>query len=288
MAEQAFDLTDAEGKALEELKVMITEDDKYNEEDWISKADDIILIRYLRGHKMKVTESYEYLERSNSWRCTREMHNFLEEWEMSKELEVEFLKDYMPYGVTGANYLGMPVEVRKMTMVDYPGLLRIMDIDFLIRSQISSMERAWNTYPMGQGTMIFDLGIDESCKVDTRPLQSIFQMKKYISTMTKVLKKLAEEIDPNYPEAFSKILFIRPPAVFAGVLKIIKLSFSERSRSQVQILSKNYSKEELMKYVPESAIPAYLDGTSPVVLPYGGKIPEDFSIGDPVPHSDVI
>merc|ERR1712232_432899 len=126
------------------------------------------------------------------------------------------------------------------------------------------MEKSWNNYPLGQGTMIFDLGIDESDEVDTRPLQSIFQMKKYISTMTRVLKKLGEDIDPNYPEAFSKILFIRPPAMFASIIKIVKLSFSERSRSQVQVLSKKYSKEELMKYVPEDAIPAYLDGTSPV------------------------
>jgi hypothetical protein len=85
----------------------------------------------------------------------------------------------------------------------------------------------------------------------------------------------------NYPERLKRCFIINGPSIFPRIWNLVKNFFDPRTQKKIFILGANYY-EELVKYIPEDNIPAYLGGKSTIDgdiyckadIPAGGPVPE--------------
>lgn len=100
-----------------------------------------------------------------------------------------------------------------------------------------------------RGTVIMDLGG--------------LGMKHLYTPAIQALRKVAAQGEANYPERLKRCFIINAPSIFPRMWNLVKNFFDPRTQKKIFILGSDYY-SELVKYIPEENIPAYLGGKSTI------------------------
>jgi len=210
---------------------------------------------------------------TSKWRHERKINDVVEKVEKGEHEAIEKLKSYYPSGALGDTEDGNQVVLYRMAMVDFPALLKEFTTEELAILNIASLEMAWRKYPQGNMFLIIDLGFSEDEKKTNAPVDSIWKVQPYISALMKSVKVSSAEVDPNFPESFQKIFFVRVPSAFWASWKIAQYFVAERTRSKIEVLSSEKSiYNKIKQHLPDELIPTYLGGKHAMEnIPPGGK-----------------
>jgi len=231
---------------------------------WMKQLQDVYIIRYLYGHKMNPDTAIKYLKYSSGW---RQKYGIDEIHETFRNLSTTFAKQlnqYYPVCNLGHMPSGDPVVIYRLSMVDFPGLLREFSAESLVQFNIHMLETSWRNFPKGNGILILDLGYNKG--ETPRPMSPV---KAYVSALLKMMKLLASEVDPHYPESFKTIFITRPPAIFWATWKVAKYFIVEETRKKVRIFSGKKGLDRLQQAIDPSILPSFLNGSNTVTIPCG-------------------
>lgn len=287
-AAAAFEFTDVTPEEIKHLATIRESNSAPNtpETAWLKNTRDYELLRYLRGHKHDMKKTMEFLTDSSRWRHERKVKDIRARYaaaaqqestvtqDAAEDAEIDrttpkFMLDYFPCGKIGESN-GRSISLYRLTMVDFPAVLEHDLVEQVINVNLIQLAADWENYPQGKGILIVDLWYNED---DDRPVSG-WGWNSYISALTTVSKAVSKQIDPHFPETFSKVFIVRPPRIFWATWKVAKYIVSDRTRSKINVLgSTEDSWGPLYEHVPKALLPVYLGGTnlSPSISP-GGKM----------------
>ena len=87
--------------------------------------------------------------------------------------------------------------------------------------------------------------------------------------MVTFLRAMAAVVDPHYPQMNATIYVVRAPRGFAMLWGLVKAFMPRGVEEKLKIYS-TLPLDVLSSEMPPEALPAFLGGTSPVILPVGG------------------
>ena len=88
-------------------------------------------------------------------------------------------------------------------------------------------------------------------------------LKHLYSPAIQCLRKIAHQAEGNYPERLKRCFIVNAPSVFPRIWNLVKNFFDPRTQKKIYILGADYY-TELVKFIPEENIPAYLGGKSTI------------------------
>jgi len=215
-----------------------------------------------------VDESLDLIVKCGHWRRTNDIDHLIAKIESSAALNIRFAKAYLPMGVIGHDAVGRPVNLNRMSMIDFPRVLADNGLDKAVEYAIYCNEKLLENNPTCEAIILIDLGLDAN-----PPQTSLLDVRAWIGALLAFLKPFASVADPFYPEMFHKIFFTRAPAIFQAVWKIAKTFIAEATVEKIEILGERESKTRLLHFMPLSVVPHFLGGANELRhLGVGGKL----------------
>jgi len=266
--------SDRESIALSELKdtlAILPSDQKGSE--WITNLDDATLLRFLRGHMLRVSKALKYIVKTAEWRVDYDVANLLDTWERTNTQSAKLLRGTWPVMDIGEDDKGNRVVLFRMSMCDFPGYFRTCAAEDVTRQSIYEIVKRLEMEEniAKQFVLIVDLGI--SVEDMNKPIGSVNQMRAWIAALMQYVSTLTKLCDPYFPETFHKILITRPPAPFWATWRAVQVLVPLRTRDKVTIISGEDMKAQIAKYLPKRCIPDFLDGEADTFNgPKGGLV----------------
>lgn len=264
--------TESEIEALNLLKEQIAQlpgDQKGFE--WIRNCGDLVYLRFLRGHLLRIPTAFKYLVKCGEWRHDYGIDTIIEEWESNISRSALLLKRSWPMKIIGEDDAGRKVILFRISMCDFPGFYRACSSEDITRHSVYGFEKNLIETKGRHSVLIIDLGY--SAQDVNRPIESFGQVRTWIAGLMQYLGSLTKIFDPYYPETYHRIIFTRAPAPFWATWRVVQLLIAERTRAKIVILTGQYPKEKLLEHLPLKAIPDFLEGeASTADFPRGGLI----------------
>jgi len=88
-------------------------------------------------------------------------------------------------------------------------------------------------------------------------------LKHLYSPAIQCFRNIARQGEDNYPERLKRCFIVNAPSVFPRVWNLVKNFFDPRTQKKIVILGADCF-SELVKFIPEENIPAYLGGKSTI------------------------
>ncbi|XP_067941657.1 retinal-binding protein-like isoform X2 [Watersipora subatra] len=214
--------------------------------DW----DDHYLTKWLVARNFDLAKSEEMLRNSMKYREKMRVDDMMEEFD-----EPEVLQKYLVGGMCGYDKDGLPIRIEPFGDLDMKGIMRSVKKSDLEKVAIKNCEMLMKECKYQSKlkekridgfTLIFDMA-NFSRKMLWKPGLNVYMHN-------------AEILQNNYPEMQKRMFIINSPKLFPILWKIAQPILSEESKKKIKVLDKNY-KEELLKYIDEDQLPAYLGGT---------------------------
>lgn len=292
--EMAEDYSEETLQALEGLKAELgAVDQEVRGREWITNLDDATMLRYLKGHKNKISRVVKLIVKAAEWRddfgkfvsksCLVSLLEFdgvrvglpvagtndiLESWPNDMSEGAVFVREYWPIAITGMDNRGRPVVYNHVAKVDFPNLVQKAGMDNMVRHMVYLLEKSLSLSPHGGSIMIIDLARGEG-------EAAVFQISKFAQWFQSVLgfvKTMAKIADPYYPETFNRIFFTRVHQVFSGMYNSMNENLASATREKVVMINKADVVSKLEEFMPRSSIPQSLGGDSEEEIPSGGPI----------------
>ncbi|XP_055353783.1 SEC14-like protein 1 [Paramacrobiotus metropolitanus] len=254
------DLDPVEESRLVELKQWLQEHHKEK------IPSDAHLLRFLRARGFIVEKGREMLCRSLIWRKQHQIDRLLSTWKAP-----EVLKQYFPGGWHGYDDAGRPVFVLRLGNLDVKGLLRSVGVDGLLKLAITVCEEGLarceeatklHQHPVSSWACIFDL--------------DGLSMRHLWRPGLKVLYRIIEVVEANYPETMGRVFLVRAPRLFPILWTIVSPFIDENTRKKFIIYGGNDHEIEggLKDYLDKKYIPKFLGGDADCDVPEGGLVPK--------------
>lgn len=165
---------------------------------WMKKQSDECLIRFLRGHNGKVDEALETMMAGSKWRWEHGMTEMLDGYGKDLSAAAVLVKGHWPAGITGRDHRGKPVVYNHLTAVDFPGLIDAVGMDALLKHMAFQTEMLLDEHPLGEATLIIDLGLDGLSA-------SLAEVRTWIQALVPFVKKLGQMMG----ELFQYVMFMK-------------------------------------------------------------------------------
>jgi hypothetical protein len=184
--------------ALEELKRQIGElGAEVENVEWIRNASDHTLQRFLRGHKWNEAVAIKKLQACAKWRKEYGTDQITETWPKNQSKEALLLRQFWPMSACGRDLEGRPVHFFDFAAVDFPGLLKQVSMENLVRHNVYLAERAYENFPNGDAVMLINF-----------PHFNVAEVGKSLKSITSFIRAMAKVADPYYPESYARIYLV--------------------------------------------------------------------------------
>ncbi|OQV24234.1 SEC14-like protein 1 [Hypsibius exemplaris] len=262
------DLDPVEESRIVELKQWLQEHHKEK------IPSDAHLLRFLRARGFNVEKGREMLCRSLIWRKQHQIDRLLKSWHPP-----DVLKTFFPGGwMDGYDDGGRPVFVLRLGNLDVKGVLRSIGVDGMLKLAITICEEGL-------------VKCEEATRVQQRPVSywaCIFDleglsMRHLWRPGLKVLYRIIEVFEANYPETMGRVFLVRCPRVFPILWTLVSPFIDENTRKKFIIYGgEDHQQPEggLTEYLDGKSIPKFLGGDAECGFPEGGIIPRSHYLPD--------
>lgn len=215
----------------------------------VAQWHDVEVVKFLIARKFDLKLASEMLENHLKWEKEQNALTSV------KEYFPEKMADWYPIGMqpNHYDYEGNLIRVERPAnggKIEAKDFVAEFGLPLIMRWHIASVEQCkermrregWKTQRV---TFIIDL--------------------KNLSGITTDVGKFGQmegKIDQDhYPEMMARCFMINAPWYFTGLWKMVRLFVDDRTKDKIKILGEDY-KKELLRYVPEEAIPSCAGGAN--------------------------
>ncbi|CAG7668652.1 unnamed protein product [Allacma fusca] len=227
---------------------------------------DAMLLRFLRAGDFNIEKARELISQSLTWRKKYQVDKILSEYEMP-----QVVRDLFPGGWHFNDKDGRPLYILRLGMMDVKGLIKSIGEEGLLRLTLHVCEEGLRlteeaTIQSGHAVTTWALLLD---------LEGL-NMRHLWRPGIKVLLRIIEIVEANYPETMGRVLIIRAPRVFPVLWTLVRTFIDERTCSKFFFYGGNdyQGPGGLPDYIPEEYIPDFLGGTCKAKISDGGLVPK--------------
>eukprot|EP00592_Proboscia_alata_P007998 CAMPEP_0194354346 /NCGR_PEP_ID=MMETSP0174-20130528/2522_1 /TAXON_ID=216777 /ORGANISM="Proboscia alata, Strain PI-D3" /LENGTH=404 /DNA_ID=CAMNT_0039123267 /DNA_START=79 /DNA_END=1293 /DNA_ORIENTATION=+ len=269
------DMTEAEGKSVEELRAAILKA-QGREEPLPEQATHFrraILLRFLRARrsvKDPLNSSVKMFIEMIEWYYVS--YGFEEKvlaWQADQTAEAKLVRRFWPCGTFGNDKRGQPVFYARYGTADVAGLVRETSFDHFIQHacfQQYTSEAMLNEVADAKG----EHGVKFVCILDLKGLKWGRATRSITS-----FNKMFAMLDANFPERLFVCLVVRAPWIFSAIYKLVSPVLDANTRDKIQILGGSADHmAKISEFVDPAEVPDWLGGTAmDCEIPAGGTVP---------------
>ncbi|XP_004586786.2 SEC14-like protein 5 [Ochotona princeps] len=224
------------------------------------------ILRFLRARDFHLDKAREMLCQSLSWRKQHQVDLLLQTWHPPALLE-EFYAGGWHY----QDIDGRPLYILRLGQMDTKGLVKAVGEEVLLQHVLSISEEAQRRCE-GSSKQLGRPISSWTCLLDLDGLN----MRHLWRPGVKVLLRMIEVVEANYPETLGRLLIVRAPRVFPVLWTLISPFINENTRHKFLIYSgRDYlGPGGLVDYLDRDVIPDFLGGQSLCNVPEGGLVPK--------------
>ncbi|XP_040829327.1 SEC14-like protein 5 [Ochotona curzoniae] len=224
------------------------------------------ILRFLRARDFHLDKAREMLCHSLSWRKQHQVDLLLQTWRPPALLE-EFYAGGWHY----QDIDGRPLYILRLGQMDTKGLMKAVGEEVLLQHVLFINEEAQRRCE-GSSKLLGRPISSWTCLLDLDGLN----MRHLWRPGVKVLLRMIEVVEANYPETLGRLLIVRAPRVFPVLWTLISPFINENTRHKFLIYSgRDYlGPGGLVDYLNRDVIPDFLGGQSLCNVPEGGLVPK--------------
>ncbi|KDD73627.1 CRAL/TRIO domain-containing protein, partial [Helicosporidium sp. ATCC 50920] len=216
--------------------------------------DDLYMRRFLRARGHDVAEAKKMFMRHLKWRQEYGCDGVLEDFVFE---ERDAVLTIYPQGYHKTDRLGRPIYIQHLGQVDLRKLTAITSEDRMIRFHVQEYERALKYIFPGCSVVAGRAVTQTLAIVDLKGVG----LRHLAGDTKRILGDIVRIDSDNYPETLGNTVIINAPGVFKLLWNIVKPMLDTRTQAKIHVASSNYM-PDLLKWVDEDSIPAYLGGKS--------------------------
>ncbi|XP_014673781.1 PREDICTED: SEC14-like protein 1 [Priapulus caudatus] len=245
---------------------------------WISEThkdkmpNEAHLMRFLRARDFNVEKAREMLHQSLLWRKQHQIDRLLTGYKSHP-----VITDYFAGSWHREDMAGRPLYVLRLGQMDFKGLLRAVGEDDILRHLLATCEEGLQK-------------CEKATKTRQKPISSWtglvdlegLSMRHLWRPGVRVLLRMIELVEANYPETMGRLLIVRAPRVFPVLWTLVSPFIDENTRNKFLILGGNdyQGPGGLTDYIDTRYIPDFLDGDSQCDMAPGGLIPKSLYMAE--------
>lgn len=223
------------------------------------------LLRFLRARDFNVEKALHMLQESLKWRSDNNIDDILTEYSMPS-----VILNHFPGGWHHQDKDGRPLYILRLGHMDVKGLLKAVGEEGLIKLSLHICEEGMQL--INESSLHLGVPVLSWCLlVDLDGLS----MRHLWRPGVKVLLKIIETVEKNYPETMGRVLVVRAPRVFPIAWTIVSTFIDENTRSKFLFYGGPdclHMKDGLEQYIDSSIIPDFLGGPCKTLIHEGGGL----------------
>ncbi|CAD7085860.1 unnamed protein product [Hermetia illucens] len=225
------------------------------------------LLRFLRARDFNVEKAMLMLKESLVWRADNNIDELLKEYKMPHVILKHF-----PGSWHHQDKDGRPMYILRLGHMDVKGLLKAVGEEGLLKLSLHICEEGMqliqeSAIHLGKPVLSWCLLVD---------LEGL-SMRHLWRPGIKVLLKIIETVEKNYPETMGRVLVVRAPRVFPIAWTIVSTFIDENTRSKFLFYGGPdclHMKDGLEQYIDSQIIPDFLGGPCKTLIHEGGLVPK--------------
>lgn len=220
--------------------------------------DDLVLYRFLKGHKFNEAEALKFADANIKWRIEEKMDDIRNVAQNLSQKEFPFagkiLKCWPHTVLHGFDKKGQPLSIERLGMAHPYAFTRTIKQEELLKYHLYHMEN--------KVALVDKMSREQDKIVRTCKIMDLSGLNRsHLDGKARAYFKLMVDLSQrNYPEMLGNLYVVNAPFVFNLGWKIVKPWLNPRTLDKIVILGSDYQ-NVLKENIDEKYIPEFLGGS---------------------------